>query len=232
MGAPRRSIAVIIGGGPLERPRSASSANRADGQVSFDLVIAADGGYDAALAAAYEPSHLVGDLDSISDLGRKHAEHHGVTIHRHPPDKDDTDTALAVVLALDLGATHLTLIGPADAGRLDHLLGSIAVLGIPRLATCQAVTAHTSGATLHVVHPGRLLRLELELDCTFSLLALHGDCEGVDLTGSAWELSGADLSGSGSLGVSNVARGPLTVSTRTGVLTLVVPNICSEEPHS
>ncbi len=216
-----RSIAVIIGGGPLARVAR-----------THDMVIAADSGYDAALAAGFTPTHLVGDLDSISAAGRNHAEHHGVTIHRHSPDKDDTDTALAIALAVKLEADDLTLIGPVDTGRLDHLLGSLAVLGDPALSACASVTAHTAGATLHVVHPGRSLHLPLGPGTTFSLLALHGDCAGVDLAGSAWELSAARLSASGSLGVSNVALGAITVGTRVGVLTLVIAQMDAGEPRS
>ncbi|MEN9504949.1 MAG: putative thiamine pyrophosphokinae [Actinomycetota bacterium] len=218
MGASRCSVVIVIGGGPLERP---PGAGRPGHDTPFDLVIAADSGYDAALAASFAPTHLVGDLDSISDAGREHAEQHGVVLHRHPADKEATDTALAVALALDLGATELTVFGPADAGRLDHLLGSIAVLGEPRLAGCTSVTAHTAGASLHVIHPGRPQRLALTPHCTFSLLALHGDCGGVDLSGATWNLTDADLSATRSLGISNVALGPITVRSRTGVLTVV-----------
>lgn len=219
MGA-RRSIAVVSGGGPLDP----SGLPMTPGvTTSFGAVVAADSGYDAAIDVGLRPTHLVGDLDSISPAGLDHAEQHGVAIHRHHPDKDRTDTALALELAVQLGADDLTVIGPAHTGRLDHLLGWLAVLGDPTLRSCATVTACTAHATVHVVHPGRTLTLALDAGTTFSLLALHGDCAGVELTGATWELHDARLDATGSLGVSNTACGPVTVGVRDGVLTVVVP---------
>ena len=59
------------------------------------VVIAADGALDHALAAGLEPAGLVGDLDSISDAGLDGRAQHA-TIQRHDPDKDHTDTELAL----------------------------------------------------------------------------------------------------------------------------------------
>ncbi len=60
------------------------------------LVIAADSGYDHAVAAGLHPDVLVGDLDSISRRPGRARGAAGLTIDAHPADKEATDTELAL----------------------------------------------------------------------------------------------------------------------------------------
>lgn len=207
------SAAVVVGGGPVNGPTEA-----------YDLVITADSGLDVALAAGFAPTHLVGDLDSISPAGRAWAVEHGIVVETHPADKDATDTALALAAAVRLGATRLTLHGNTGVARLDHLLGTLAALGHPSLWPMESVRARFDGSLVHVVHPGRSVALSLERGAVFSLLALHGPCEEVDVRGARWPLHGAVLHGSSTRGISNEALDPeVVVSVGRGVLTVVVP---------
>lgn len=212
-----RSILVITGGGPL--PRGAL-----DGR-SFDAVVAADSGLDAALALGFEPDLLVGDLDSISDAGRRWALDHEVPTERHPTDKDLTDTALALQSSLARSAEHLTVATPAATGRLDHLLGTLGALGDPDLARHRTVTALVDLTVAHVLHPRHEIVLTLGDHRVFSLVALHGPCIGVDVVGARWPLADATLAAGSTLGISNESLGtPIHVRVRTGVLTVVVPS--------
>lgn len=207
-------IAVVIGGGPI-----------ASGHGPFDLVVAADSGYDAAVAVGLRPSHLVGDLDSISAAGLDAARAAGVTIEPFDPDKDHTDTTLALHRAVALGATRVTVLGPATSDRLDHLLGALSALGDPVLARCD-VAAELGGSSVRVLHPGRHTVLHLPSGGVFSLLALHGPCSGVTVTGARWPLDHAALVPGSTLGISNEALGsPVTIGVAgRGVLTVVVPH--------
>ncbi len=216
-GADGIAAAVVIGGGPLRAPDDATGRR-------FDVVVAADSGLDVALAAGLRPTHLVGDMDSISGAGAEWAEAQGVPIERHPSDKDATDTALALAHARRLGATEIVVFGGLGIDRFDHLLGTIAALGDPDLAGVETLTAHLGASTLHVLHPRHEVQLELTVDAVFSLLALHGDCAGVDVVGARWPLVDAELPGGSTRGISNAAVEPVVrVSTTTGVLTVVVP---------
>ncbi|MGD9995302.1 MAG: thiamine diphosphokinase [Ilumatobacteraceae bacterium] len=215
------SIAVVTGGGPVIG---------ADGP--FVAVVAADSGLDTALQLGLQPTVLVGDLDSISPEGLEWAGANGIPIHRHDPDKDDTDTALAVRHAASMrsstGATHLQLLGGDDATRLDHLLGTVICLGDPELELFDEVTAQLGATEVRVLHPGRRTELHLEPARVFSLLALHGDCTGVQVCGARWPLRDAVIRSSSTLGVSNESIGGLTtIAVGSGVLTVIVPGVTS-----
>jgi thiamine pyrophosphokinase len=216
------TIAVVVGGGTIRRIGPEADS------VEFDAIIAADSGLDVALAAGLAPTMLVGDLDSISPAGLAWADAHGLVVEAHPADKDDTDTALAVRRALELGATELVLLGGDATDRLDHLLGTLTCLGTPELATCDALSAWFGATLVHVLHPGHQVTLHLAAGATFSLLSLHGACAGVDVRNARWPLTAADLTAGSTLGISNESIGkPVTVAVARGVLTVIVPEAAS-----
>jgi thiamine pyrophosphokinase len=225
---PPESILVVVGGGPVRVPAA----------VRADLVVAADSGLDAARAAGLRPDVLVGDLDSISAAGLAWAREEGVLIETHPADKDHTDTDLALHRAVGLGCRHLTLLasdGASSIGhRLDHLLGTIAALGAPALAACESVAAFVGGTALHVVHPGHSVALRLDPGAVFSLVAAHGPCDGVTLSGARWPLDHASLPASSTRGISNEAADStvgvavaVDVTVVDGIVTVVVPEVVS-----
>lgn len=94
-----------------------------DHPKSDDLVIAADAGYKNAALLGEHVNVLIGDLDSLGENNIPD----GVELFRLKPEKDDTDTQVAVSLALDRGAREIVLVGGLS-GRLDHTLSSLAIL--------------------------------------------------------------------------------------------------------
>jgi thiamine pyrophosphokinase len=213
------SIAVVIGGGPIQPP-----------DEQFVAVVAADSGVDVALAAGLTPTCVVGDLDSISAEGMRWACEHGVPLQRHDPDKDDTDTALAVRCAAAMRASNaarrLVVLGGHATDRFDHLLASVVCLGDPALGAFEHVAARLGRTEVHVLHPAHRLVLDVPVGRVFSLLALHGVCHGVSVEGARWPLLDADLEPASTLGVSNEASGGrVTVAVGAGVLTVIVPEV-------
>ena len=211
---------VVIGGGALA-PRGLDAV-RPDA-----VIIAADSGLDHAVEAGLRPAVLVGDLDSISASGRMWAYAREVEIHEHPADKDATDTEIAIARALEVpGIRQLLLVGGIDEDgerRLDHQLATILALGHPSLAGLGSIRAVLGDTELLVLHPGRRTVLDVEPGQTFSLLALHGPCSGVHVSGARWPLVDASLAGTEARGVSNEAAERTEVHVAVGVLTVVVP---------
>ena len=212
-----RHVAVVAGAEPLH-PRAVAAIA---GNVT---VIAADGGLDHALAAGLRPAALVGDLDSVSADGLAWATEHAV-VSRHDPDKDLTDTELALATAVDLVPARLTLVA-GGGDRLDHTLAALGALGHPTLTAVPIVEAWWGRQYLRVLHgPGRARLTGLPDGTTVSLLSAHGTCDGVTATGVRWALDGARLGPLIGHGVSNetvAVEAEFTVAD--GVLTIVVPD--------
>ena len=89
-----------------------------------DLVIAADCGLQNALKLGVTPSVVLGDFDSLPKgiQPPPHAE-----ILTVPAEKNETDTQLAVSLALSRGAREIVIVG-GMGGRLDHTMSNLAIL--------------------------------------------------------------------------------------------------------
>lgn len=208
------TVVVITGASPI-------APGAAEAVPDAAVVIAADGALDHALAAGLTPAGLVGDLDSISEDGLEWARRHA-TIARHDPDKDHTDTELALAMAAELHPARLVLIGAGE--RLDHTLGAIGALGQPHLTSIPVIEGWWGGQRLRVLHGPGQATIELDPGATLSLLALHGPCTGVTIDGVRWPLAAATLAPMVGVGLSNVAVDPeVEVRVSTGVLTILVP---------
>ena len=208
-------VVVVIGGGPLSL--------YAIPEVTADAtIIAADSGLDHAVAAGLRPTLLLGDLDSISAHGKMWAYAHELEIEQYPVDKDATDTELALRRAASIAASDLLVLG-ATGDRFDHTLGTIAALGNSTLARFETIRLLLDDVAIHVIHPGRSTSVDLPPNVPFSLLALHGPCHGVTVTGARWPLTDAALDATSTRGLSNETTGLLQVAVTDGVLTVVVP---------
>jgi thiamine pyrophosphokinase len=186
------------------------------------VVVAADEGIERAQALGLTVDVAVGDFDSVSPTALATAEAAGARIERHPEAKDATDLELALDVALELGAQRILVLG-GDAGRLDHLLAALLLLGSERFVGVQ-LDALLGPAAVHVIRgertlsgsPGELV----------SLLPLHGAADGVTTTGLRYPLAGEQLVPGTSRGVSNVfVAEEATISLDSGVLLAVRPRL-------
>jgi thiamine pyrophosphokinase len=68
----------------------------------------------------------------------------------------------------------------------------------------------------------------LDPGAVFSLVAAHGPCDGVTLSGARWPLDHASLPASSTRGISNeAADGTVVVTVTQGIVTVVVPEVVS-----
>lgn len=211
---------VVVAGGHTSRTLAA-------GVPTGDMVIAADGGVDRALALGLHVDLAIGDFDSVTPKGLAAAEAAGARIERHPPAKDATDLELALDAALALGPARIVVVG-ADGGRLDHLLGSVLLLGDERYADVE-IDAYLGTATVHVIRGSRTL-VGAAGDL-LSLLPVHGAAEGVTTEGLEYPLRGEALPPGTSRGVSNVfSTAEVHITVERGCLFAVRTGPEREEP--
>ena len=118
---------VIVGSAPVIPEELQSLC------AGADILICADGGGDAALLAGLTPDLVLGDMDSLSSAGRLRLAEAGVRFIEHPPDKDKTDTELALDYALQYRPARITITGVLGGKRLDHTLGNLLLLTLPML---------------------------------------------------------------------------------------------------
>ena len=210
---------VVVAGGQSSPGRVVAMPERA-------YVIAADSGIDRALALGLRIDLAIGDFDSVSPAGLAEAEASGAVIARHPPEKDATDLELALDAAIALDPSRILVIGSAG-GRLDHLLGSILLLGDARYASA-TVDACLDDNRLWVIRGERTL--EGTPGEIVSLLPVHGPAEGVTTSGLEYPLNDETLAAGTSRGVSNVfAAVEAVVSVARGCLIAVHPGPEREE---
>ena len=207
--------------------------------VPGDLVLAADGGYRALYSLGYTPDLLLGDFDSLGDLPLPP----DLPVLRFPARKDDTDTGLALRHGLDRGFRDFALYGCAG-GRVDHLLANLQSMArVSRLGATIRLAApeydawaltgpapstpapDASGPAPHAPDgPAATLTLPDRPGGTLVSVFCHGDrAEGVTLTGLAYPLSDAALTGDFPLGVSNrrLDGQRATVAVRRGTLLIL-----------
>ena len=189
------------------------------------LVLAADSGIDHAHAIARRVDVAIGDFDSVTPDGLERAEREGARIERHPTDKDATDLELVIDAAIATGVARVTVVG-GHGGRLDHLLGNLALLAAPASANVE-LDAWIGAAHVTVVRtraaltgpPGSIV----------SLFAMHGPARGVTTYGLRFPLDDAVLEPGSTLGLSNeIAATDAAVALATGVLLAVQPDALSQ----
>ena len=184
-----------------------------------DLVIAADGGLDAARSAGWPVHAVVGDLDSASPDSLDWARSTGAEILQHPARKDETDLELALEFARRR-ATEVHVLASAR-GRLDHAVANLVVLSSPRWAD-MAVSATVDEAHLDVVR-GRH-SLAGAIGDAISLIAVGGPALVASSSGLEYPLNDEWLSPAAARGVSNViVSAPATLDVVEGVLLAIRP---------
>lgn len=179
-----------------------------------DLILCADGGYDAAMRWGIKPDLVIGDFDSMPEDHIRDCQ-----VMKLPVHKDDTDMVVCLREGRRRGYTHFRMAG-CVGGRLDHTISNLQCLYDCALRGEDAwmcdernrVTVLLPGQhTLQRV-PGRKL----------SLLALTPEATGVTLRGTEWELDNAVLTQRYPLGVSNeFCGGQAELFFRTGALTVI-----------
>lgn len=191
------------------------------------LVIAADGGARHADLLGVSIDIWVGDGDSIDPALLDSLEARGVPLERSRPDKDESDTELAVLAALRRGASGLVIVGALGGSRIDHSLANIGLLALPALAQRPTVLIDARSRISLVRAPGPDGRpVERALagrpGDLVSLLPVGAGVVGVTTAGLAYPLVDEPLPEGPARGLSNVrVAASASVALRAGLLLVV-----------
>jgi thiamine pyrophosphokinase len=205
--------AVIFVGGTLQAGKAVERAI-----ASADLILAADSGAEIALRYGCMPAIIVGDFDSLT-RSEHDFEKMGSQIVRAQVEKNETDTELAVQVALEHGAQRITILGGIGGERFDHTMANILLLAGFELIPIQIVDGPTTCWLLR--GPGST-QIEGQSGDLLSLLPLTGEAAGVRTTNLYYPLYGETLYFGKPRGVSNVLTNGLAgVVLERGLLLVI-----------
>jgi thiamine pyrophosphokinase len=198
------------------------------GWLSTDaVVVAADGGARHASGLGLGIDRWVGDGDSLGEAGIADLVAAGVPVDRSPFDKDESDTELAIVAALEQRPSAITILGALGGPRVDHALANLTLLAMPALAgvDVRIVAVDARVRLLQAPTPdGSAVRVDLEgrTGDLVTLLPIGGDAVGVSASGLAFPLDEETLRDGLTRGLSNRRTSSTsTVALRSGRLLVV-----------
>ena len=199
---------VIVGGADIRDHDSVRAQLRPD-----DYVVYCDSGLRHMERLQASPCLIVGDFDSHE---KPETDVETIVL---PREKDDTDTAFAVMEALRRGCDRFLLLGVIGA-RLDHTLGNVSILlyldskGIP-------ATIMDDYSEMEIV--SRYEAMIPDQYAYFSLINIGGIARGINISGAKYPLENAEITCEYQYGISNEVLPGHTakVSIRTGRLLLI-----------
>jgi thiamine pyrophosphokinase len=207
--APPRLHAVVLADGSV--PSRAVLDDAWPGWAEgIALVVAADGGVRHAEAFGFRVDRWVGDGDSTGPDELERLAESGVAVDRVTVDKDESDTELALVAAVDAGADLITIVGGLGGPRIDHALANVALLQHPALDGRDARLYDDAGARLSLLvgpdHGGlpRTRQLAGRVGDVVSLIPVGESAHGVTTEGLRYALDGDTLLVGFARGLSNV----------------------------
>lgn len=181
-----------------------------------DFIIAADGGLRYLESLHIKPDLLIGDLDSLG----AHPLPEGVPLEKHPVEKDDTDTGIALAQGYAMGFRDFRLYG-CGGGRIDHLLANFQSMG----------RWNKAGAAIRLVDPNydayaltnaSIVLPQREKGTTVSVFSLDCVAINVSLKGLKYPLDHHTLTNDYPLGVSNQHLDePAEVTVGAGTLLII-----------
>jgi thiamine pyrophosphokinase len=184
-----------------------------------ELVIAADSGAESALALGKVPAFVVGDFDSLDDKTLMELERLGCQSLQAPVEKDETDTELAIDVALAQGASRIILLGALGGARFEHTIANILLLAAFETIPIEIVDGNARGWLLR--GPGEAT-IEGRAGDLLSLFPLTASAEGVRTENLHYPLRNETLRFGRPRGISNILLGEQArVALSEGLLFIV-----------
>ena len=190
-------------------------------KTNYDNIIAVDKGLEAVYNLSLSPNHIVGDLDSVNcSILEKYSNNSNITLHKYIPEKDYTDTDIALKLAIKLKSTYIAIIG-ATGTRFDHTLANVHVLcyALENNICCEIIDANNK---IYLINTKTELNKNSVYGKFISLIPLTTCVTKLSLTGFKYPLKDYTLKIGISLGISNeIIDNIAIINLKDGILIVV-----------
>ncbi len=184
-------------------------------------IIVCDRGLEALYKLKIIPNHVVGDFDSVSpEILEFYKKQSQIIFHTYHPEKDNTDTDIALKLAIRLKSSKITIMG-ALGKRMDHAIANIHILkdALEANISCQIIDVHNR---IYLINKEITLEKDKIYGKYVSLIPLTSEVEGITLTGFKYPLENYTLPIGTSLGISNeIIEDRAHVEMKKGILIVI-----------
>lgn len=205
---------IIISGGNIDEDFLRNEILKGN----YKNIIAVDKGLEMLDKCEINPNYIIGDFDSLNEkILEKYINDSSIKIIKLNPEKDYTDTHMAIKLAIELESKEITIIG-AIGSRLDHTLANIHILKetLERKVSCKILNENNK---ITLINKDVTIKKEYPY---ISLIPLTTMVEGVTLKGFKYTLNNATLKIGESIGVSNEQiEDNATIEIESGILVVI-----------
>lgn len=214
-----KNVHILVGGPENEVP---DLTNYQDEQTVW---IGVDRGAIRLIELGIVPKYAVGDFDSVTkaELDALKKEVNEVVLSKS--EKDETDTEIALDLAIQLNPTNIRIFG-ATGGRLDHLLANLwIVLRFNFLADAEKISLYDRQNSLHYFLPGHH---EIKKEADKKYLAFVGltAIKKLSLYDEKYQLNQVDFPYPISLASNEFVEETATFSFEEGVIAVIQSKDC------
>jgi thiamine pyrophosphokinase len=192
-----------------------------------DIVVAADGGARHAAELGLAISHWTGDGDSLAAPEIERLRSAGAVVKLVDPEKDESDTELAIGEAVAAGAVEIVILGALGGLRVDHAIANVSLLAHRDLGD-RPVAILDAGARVRLVRASGtggasvILPLPGRIGDGVSLIPSGGDADGVTTAGLRYPLDNETLYLGSARGLSNIRlAAEASVAVRRGQLLVI-----------
>jgi thiamine pyrophosphokinase len=183
--------------------------------MESSVLICADSGANCLFQYDIIPDYLIGDFDSIKPEALKHFYRSKSSVEKYPVEKDDTDTQLALLKAVELNATTIVFLG-CTGSRFDHTFGN---LGLLLQCITLGINAYIKDDKNTIWLANKSLCIKGKACECFSLLAYGSDVDNLTIQGAKYNLNNYSLRLGSSLTISNeFAENEVNISFNSGIL--------------
>jgi len=184
-------------------------------------IIAADGGAHHCLSLGITPDIIIGDFDSLSEEELLIFEKKGSRFHRYPSSKNETDLELALIYAVGIGATEVTLYGLLG-GRSDMSFSNLTLLSSPRFDNVNFFI-ETINCTIRLLRSGMRVIIKASKGALVSLIPLCPGAYGITTYDLEWKLRNESLEFGSQRGLSNrMKNSRAQISMMLGKLLIII----------
>lgn len=217
--------AIIVSGGNIQKDFALDFLRKEIDKQGREklLLIAADRGLDFFLDTGICPDIAIGDFDSVSEKGKEYLDiMQTIEVVRLKPEKDDSDTQSALMLAKNRGRNEVAILG-ATGSRVDHLMANFGLLVLGKKYEI-AVSIIDKNNYISLVEKETILEKEMQFGKYVSFFPLGSDVTDLSLEGFKYPLNGYDLTVADSgLTVSNeIADDHAKISYTSGNLLMIM----------